>query len=78
MRFTGAAILRVQTIDEAIADYTARTAGGGDGPLNAAELATIYGGRVQQLLDLRAEGYTHAEWKWDADQGVNRWHGVVQ
>jgi hypothetical protein len=55
--------------------------GAGDGetpgsPYSSETLAAVYHPRVQQLLDLKAEGYTYAEWAWDATQGHNRWHGV--
>lgn len=70
---------RVGHIDEEIAAYAAHavTGDGEAGTVYSPEgLAAIYQPRVRQLLDLKAEGYTYAEWAWDAEQGHNRWHGV--
>lgn len=67
------------TIDEAINAYAGRAGSGGSdaAPYNSESLAEIYAPRVQQLLNLQKQGFTHAEWKWDADAGHNRWHGVA-
>lgn len=72
---------RIGHIDEEIAAYAAHTrAGEGETPggLYGSEgLAEVYQPRVRQLLDLKEQGYTYAEWKWDPVQGHNRWHGVL-
>lgn len=44
-------------------------------PYDAASLAEIYHPRVRQLMDLQAEGFTHARWGYDPEQRVNRWYG---
>jgi hypothetical protein len=65
-------------IDTEIAGYTARCGASTatQAPYDSASLGVIYGERVQQLVDLKAQGFTVAEWKYDAVQRVNRWHGV--
>lgn len=71
---------RIGHIDEEIAAYAAHTSAGDSeipGTRYGSEgLAVVYEPRVRQLLDLKSEGYTYAEWRWDLVQGHNRWHGV--
>jgi hypothetical protein len=70
--------MTVMAIDKAIESYEDRARGGsGAPPYDRESLATIYEPRVQQLLDLKREGFTHAEWTWDVEAGHNRWHGVT-
>lgn len=39
-------------------------------------MALIYAPRVRKLFELKAEGFTHAEWKWNPELGHNDWHGA--
>jgi hypothetical protein len=66
-------------IEQAIASYANRAggAGGRTAPYDSKSLAAIYAPRAQQLVDLQNRGYTHAEWRWDAALGHNRWFGVT-
>lgn len=68
-------------IDEEIAAYAAHAGageGGEPGSLYSSEdLAEIYQPRVQQLIDLKNQGFIYAEWKWDPEVGHNRWHGLT-
>lgn len=66
-----------QLIEEAIASY---------GDVSIADdkaeaysdgfLAAIYAPRVRALHELKAQGFTHAEWKWNDELGKNCWHGA--
>lgn len=72
----------IGNIEEEIASYAAH-AGLSDGegaPYDSASLAEIYAPRVRQLIDLKNQGYTDAEWK--GCEGCanhktfqNHWHG---
>lgn len=68
-----------ELIEDAIASYpehAAAVGGSGGAPYDSASLSEIYAPRVRQLRDLRAEGFTHAEWRWDDERGHNRWFGA--
>lgn len=77
-----------QRIEDAIAGYADRAGPAGQEMVAAmgtyeydkepeaysnAFLAVIYAPRVRKLFELQAQGYTHAEWKWDAELGHNDW-----
>jgi hypothetical protein len=68
-----------ERIEDAIAGYRDRMASGDGGaaPYDSASLTIIYAPRVQELVELRNQGFTHAAWKWDDEAETNRWHGVT-
>lgn len=68
-----------QLIDSAIDSYPRHirqeSMGEEQAPYNASSLAEIYHPRVQQLLDLQGQGFTHARWGHDPETKTNRWFG---
>lgn len=63
--------MSAKSIEHAIQSYMDRTGvSGGVPPYDSASLAEIYAPRVQELFELRAEGYVAAEWR------DGHWHGV--
>lgn len=68
-----------ESIDSAIDSYPRHIQREGSGetqaPYDTGSLAEIYAPRVRQLMDLQAEGFTHARWGHDPVQKTNRWFG---